>query len=29
MTEPGLPQRVRVIEPHVTSDPNPVRFRAG
>ena len=24
-----LPQRLRVIAPHVTSDPNPVRFRAG
>jgi len=24
-----LPKRVRVIEPHITSDPNPVRFRAG
>jgi hypothetical protein len=24
-----LPQRVRVVEPHVTSDPNPVRFRTG
>ena len=29
MTEQELPQRVRVIEPHVTNDPNPVRFRAG
>jgi hypothetical protein len=29
MTEPGLPQRVRVVEPHVTNDPDPVRFRAG
>jgi Variant SH3 domain len=29
MTEQELPQRVRVIESHVTSDPNPVRFRAG
>jgi hypothetical protein len=25
----GLPQRVRVIESYVTTDPNPVRFRAG
>ncbi len=24
-----LPERVRVTEPHVTSDPNPVRFRTG
>lgn len=24
-----LPRKVRVIEPHITSDPNPVRFRAG
>ncbi len=24
-----MPERVRVIEPHVTNDPNPVRFRAG
>lgn len=29
MTEQESPQRVRVIESHVTSDPNPVRFRAG
>lgn len=29
MTEQGRPQRVRVVESHVTSDPNPVRFRAG
>ena len=29
MTEQRLPQRVRVIESHVTSDPNPVRFRTG
>ena len=29
MTEQGVPQRVRVIESHVTSDPNPVRFREG
>ncbi len=25
----ALPQRVRVIAPHITSDANPVRFRAG
>ncbi len=24
-----VPERVRVTEPYVTSDPNPVRFRAG
>ena len=29
MTERELPQCVRVIESHVTNDPNPVRFRAG
>ena len=29
MTEQELPQRVRVVESHVTSDPNPVRFREG
>ena len=29
MTEAQLPRRVRVIEPHVTNDPNPIRFRAG
>ena len=29
MTEARLPQRVRVVEAHVTSDPNPIRFRAG
>lgn len=30
MTEPtAAPRRVRVTEAHVTSDPNPVRFRAG
>jgi len=29
MTEQELPQRVRVIESHVTNDPNPVRFRTG
>ena len=29
MTERELPQRVRVVESHVTSDPNPVRFRDG
>ncbi len=29
MTEVGLPPRVRVIEAHVTSDPNPIRFRTG
>ena len=29
MTESKLPQRVKVIESHVTSDPNPIRFRAG
>ena len=29
MSEQELPQRVRVIQSHVTSDPNPVRFRAG
>ena len=29
MTELKLPQRVKVIESHVTSDPNPIRFRAG
>lgn len=29
MAEVKLPQRVRVIEAHVTSDPNPIRFRAG
>jgi hypothetical protein len=27
MTE--LPQHMRVVAPHVTSDPNPVRFRTG
>lgn len=25
----GLPTRVRVTLPHVTSDPNPVRFKTG
>ena len=29
MTEVRLPQRVRVVEAHVTSDPNPIRFREG
>ena len=29
MTEVKLPQRVRVVEAHVTSDPNPIRFRQG
>ncbi|HTX68786.1 MAG TPA: SH3 domain-containing protein [Thermoleophilia bacterium] len=29
MSEAELPQRVRVVEAHVTSDPNPIRFRAG
>jgi Variant SH3 domain len=29
MTEVQLPERVRVTESHVTSDPNPVRFRQG
>ncbi len=29
MTTRDLPQRVRVIQSHITSDPNPVRFRAG
>jgi hypothetical protein len=29
MTTVDLPQRVRVVEAHVTSDPNPIRFRAG
>ena len=25
----GLPQRVRVVKPHVTNDPNPVQFTTG
>jgi hypothetical protein len=29
MTEVEVPARVRVIEAHVTSDPNPIRFRTG
>ena len=29
MTNAELPQKVRVVESHVTSDPNPIRFRAG
>jgi hypothetical protein len=29
MADLKLPQRVKVIESHVTSDPNPIRFRAG
>jgi hypothetical protein len=29
MNERTLPARVRVVETHVTSDPNPIRFRAG
>ena len=28
MTEAQLPRRVRVIEPHVTNDPNPIRFQS-
>lgn len=29
MTSSKLPQRVRVVETHCTSDPNPIRFRVG
>ena len=29
MTEDEGRRRVRVVEAHVTSDPNPIRFRAG
>ncbi len=29
MNERTLPRRVRVVESHVTSDPNPIRFREG
>ena len=29
MSDQGLPRRVRVIETHVTNDPNPIRFREG
>lgn len=29
MTDQTLPARVRVVEAHVTSDPTPIRFRAG
>lgn len=29
MTEVELPHKVRVVEAHVTNDPNPVRFRTG
>ena len=29
MSDAELPRKVRVVEAHVTSDPNPIRFRAG
>jgi len=29
VTNGDLPRKVRVVEAHVTSDPNPIRFRAG
>jgi hypothetical protein len=29
MTEQALPRRVRVVQTHVTSDSNPIRFSAG
>lgn len=29
MTKVRMPRRVRVVEPHVTNDPDPIRFREG